>query len=263
MPLRFFWAVLAIVILAAPASIHDPAEKDYVRGLSQNKLISSSVLGYDLQYRVFVPENTPENAYLPVLYVTDGQWYIGQGDLPGLMNTMIDRGEISPAIAVFVDNRDPHNLSNNRRSSQFFCNDKYVQFFRDELVPAIEAEFDVASTREDRVMLGLSFGGLNSACFGLMAGDTFRGIAMQSPAMHPVRTIHRAYQDSLNLDLKIFLSSGSERDNEDAARRLRDILEDKKYEMSYIEVPFGHSWDNWKPLLDDVLTFYYGNTEAG
>ena len=285
MPVRFILVICITVLVAAAnvsndgaASITFQSRPDadpvpvpaFASGLSTNKIISSTILGYDLQYRVFVPEITPgntpgntpeitpENTRLPVLYVTDGQWYIGQGDLPGRMNSMIQNGEISPVIAVFVDNRDPHNLSDNLRNSQFFGNDEYVRFFRDELVPAVEAEYHVGLHREDRVMLGLSFGGLNSACFGLMAGDTFRGIAMQSPAMNPVRTIHRAYRDSMNLDLKIFLNSGTVNDNEEATRRLRDILEDKNYEMSYVEVPYGHSWENWKPLLDDVLIYYYG-----
>ena len=33
----------------------------FASGLSTNKIISSTILGYDLQYRVFVPEITPGN----------------------------------------------------------------------------------------------------------------------------------------------------------------------------------------------------------
>ena len=79
-----------------------------------------------------------------------------------------------------------------------------------------------------------------------MARNSFEGIAMQSPAMHPVATIHDSYAQSEMLPLKIFLSTGSARDNEAQTRKLRDILEEKGYPMEYVEVPYGHSWDNWQ-----------------
>jgi enterochelin esterase-like enzyme len=44
-------------------------------------------------------------------------------------------------------------------------------------------------------------------------------------------------------------------------REFRDVLKAKKYDMKYVEVPFGHSWDNWGPLIDDVLTYYFSRTQ--
>jgi hypothetical protein len=28
--------------------------------------------------------------------------------------------------------------------------------------------------------------------------------------------------------------------------------------MKFIQKTAGHNWDNWKPLIDDVLLFFYG-----
>lgn len=44
----------------------------------------------------------------------------------------------------------------------------------------------------------------------------------------------------------------------DLQYRFRQILEVKGYDLSYVEVPFGHNWNNWAPLLDDVLVYYFG-----
>ena len=41
---------------------------------------------------------------------------------------MIAAGKIEPLIAVFLDNRDPANLAENRRNPQFFCNRKFIRF---------------------------------------------------------------------------------------------------------------------------------------
>jgi len=221
----------------------------------------SDALGYSLQYRVYLPAGHESMSDLPSMYVADGQWYIAEGGMRSVLDTLIEEGKIEPVLVVFVDNRNPVNLNENRRNRQFFCNPNYIDFYRDELVPRIDSTYNTRADRSSRGILGLSFGGLNSACFGLYAHDTFEDIAMQSPAMHPVPSIQQAYRDSVGLPLNIFLSSGDRRDNEDRTRHFRDILEDKEYPMKYMEVPFAHNWENWRPLLDDLLLYFYGQDE--
>ena len=157
-----------------------------------------------------------------------------------------------------MDNRDPHRLSVNRRNQQFFCNLRYISFVTDELVPEIDARYRTRATREGRVILGLSFGGLNSACFGLYAYDSIGGIAMQSPATHPVPDLIPDYERNPTRPIKVFLSTGTDNDNATTSRRFKKVLEEKGYELSYIEVPFGHTWRNWGPLIDDVLVYFFG-----
>lgn len=226
--------------------------------LSENILIASEALGYDLQYRVYVPDGADSLDALPTLYVFDGQWYLSEGRMEQTLDSLISQGRVDPVLAVFVDNRDPHNLQLNRRNGQFFCNPRYIRFFEEELVPTVDAEWPTQPSSDSRSVLGLSFGGLAAACFGLHAHDTFGGIAMQSPAMHPVPSMWDAWADSSRLPVRIFLSSGDHNDNEARTRRLRDILQAKEYDMHYKEVPFAHTWRNWRPLLDDVLLFFYG-----
>lgn len=225
--------------------------------LTPNQKITSDVLSYNLQYRVYLPEAYESYEDLAVLYVVDGQSYIKEGSVPRVLNRLIDSGSIEPVVVVFVDARDPEQLSNNRRNAQFFCNKLYLSFYRDELIPQIEQQYPVARDREKRSVLGLSFGGLNSACFGLLGFDTFSGIGMQSPAYHPVPKLLSAYQDMPLLPLRIFLSTGKPDDNTRATRKLRDVFKAKGYPLEYIEVREGHNWSNWRPLIDDVLRFFY------
>jgi enterochelin esterase-like enzyme len=231
--------------------------------LSDNQRIESEVLGYALQYRTYVPDGVGRRDRLPVLYITDGQWYISQGELPALLDHEINAGNIEPVIVVFVDSRNPDDLSENRRNQQFFCNSDYVEFFTTELVQKIDSDYRTNATREARTILGLSFGGRNSGCFGLMANDHFAGIAMQSPAnTEMVDDLVYEYRLAQKLPIKIFLSVGTINDNTQAGRQLKDILEFKEYDLTYREVNEGHDWDNWRPLLDDVLmTFYSKGSE--
>jgi len=226
--------------------------------LSDNQIISSEVLGYDLWYRVYTPPNYDELSDLPVIYLTDGQWYIQSGRMHEEIDFLISQGKIKPIVAVFVDNRDPYNLKDNRRNKQFLGYDNYVEFYRKELVPHIEEAYKVSNHQIDRGVMGLSFGGLNATYFGAKASDVFHMLGIQSPALHPVPDIYRYYEMRKPLPVKIFLSTGSKNDTEVHARRLKESLELKKYEFKYIEVNEGHNWRNWKPLLDDALIYFFG-----
>jgi enterochelin esterase-like enzyme len=226
--------------------------------LSDDIRLFSEALGYDLQYRVYEPEGIHRNSELPALYITDGQWYISRGKLPALLNREVAAGNIEPLLVVFVDSRNPDNLQQNRRNQQFFCNPRYVDFFTEELLPAVDKEYPTSAVREDRVILGLSFGGRNSACFGLMAHDSFAGIAMQSPAnTEMVDELRFQYMAQEKLPLKFFMSVGTVNDNTQAGRQFMETLKFQEYDVTYREVNQGHDWDNWGPLLDDLLYTFF------
>jgi enterochelin esterase-like enzyme len=229
--------------------------------ISADFRITSKVLGYDLQYRIYLPEGHDSRTDYPVLFLTDGQNYLSRGHMDGILNELIGKGDIEPVIAVFVDPRDPDDLESNRRRTQFLCNADYLEFFTGELIPAVERDYPVIKSREGRTIMGMSFGGTNAACFGAMGFDAFSGIAMQSPANHPVPNLLPVYQQLPTLPLRIFLSTGTPNDNTQANRHFHAILKEKGYDMKYVEVEEGHNWDNWGPLIDDVLLFFYGLNE--
>ena len=229
--------------------------------LSDNIIIESQILGYPIQFRAYVPEGTKKDDSLPVVFVSDGQWYIGDGGMVDVLDREIAAGRMKPVIAIFVDSGEPGNPKNNRRNDQFMCDPTYAQFYRDELIPTIDHTFPVSQKREDRLIMGLSFGGLNAACFGLMIPDSFAGIGMHSPASGKhLKLLAQMYGDRDTLPLKMFFSTGTKRDNTKEARKFHRVLERKGYDVTYTEVPFGHDWDNWRPLIDDLLlTFFASN----
>lgn len=226
--------------------------------LSPNIRIESKALDYALQYRVYVPEVAADVSDLPTIYLADGQWYLSNGKIVAVLDREIAAGAIEPVVAIFVDSRDPDALSRNRRNDQFMCLREYVAFFVDELIPEISRAFPVSNDPASRVIGGLSFGGLNAACFGLMAPEHFGGIAMQSPANSThLKVIEGQYRDRKPEPLKMFLSVGTKRDNTRAGRKFHDTLVELGYDVTYIEVPQGHTWRNWRPLLDDLLRAFF------
>lgn len=225
--------------------------------LSPNIRIESDFLEYAIQYRVYSPEVSGEEP-LPAIYITDGQWYIEPGEMVGILDREIAANNIKPVMAVFIDSRNPDDLAENRRNREFMCNENYVRFVSRELIPAISASYPASEDRNDRVIAGMSFGGLNAACFGLMASNWFGGIGMQSPASDKhLKVLSGLYSDKEPTPVRMFFSVGTRRDNTREARRFHRTLEEKGYQVNYVEVPFGHDWSNWKPLLDDLLITFF------
>lgn len=230
--------------------------------LSANQRIPSIHLGYELQYRTYRPSTLSAEDRLPSLYVTDGQMYLEHGDIKAVLDRAIGTGLIEPVLVVFLDSRNPDKLEENRRNEQFMCSTDFAAFFATELIPTISREQPVTMSRSDRVILGLSFGGLNSACFGLTLSDLFAGIAMQSPASGDhVDVVRELYEERETLPLKIFLSVGARNDNLIAVRRFGRVLKSKGYDLTFTTVRKGHNWQNWGPLLDDVLVTFFSSQD--
>lgn len=250
---KFTILALTALICASPASL--PAGE-----LSDNIRISSSYLGYDLQYRVYTPTGVAPGEKYPVLLVTDGQWYIAMLGMPGVLDELIAEGRMEPVFVVFVDSRNPDEPTENRRNDEFMCNVDYVNFYTAELLPTLYRHYPINVDREDTSILGLSFGGLNAACFGALASNRFYGIGMHSPGSGKhLRVVSGIYEENDTLPLKVFLSAGTVNDNFRAAKKFRDVLEKKGYDVTWIEnTGKAHNWENWRELIDDVLLTFFG-----
>lgn len=223
--------------------------------ISDNIRISSQYMGYDLQYRVYTPDGIEEDRQYPVLFVTDGPLYLFRMEMPSVADALMAAGEISKAFIVFVDSNNPDDPTENRRNTEFMCNGDYMKFYNGELLPELWENYPMGRTRDDINILGVSFGGLNAACFGVINSTVFSGIGMHSPASdRHVGEVSKLYQENETEPLRIFMSSGTRNDNLKSTRRFRDVLEEKGYEMTYVENKGArHDVENWIPLLDDAL----------
>ena len=244
---------VALLILASNAFSKSTAD------LSGDIKIYSQELGYYIQYRAFLPPDYSNNESLPVIYVTDGHEYINKGKMHNLLNRLIKSNKIEPLIAVFIDPRDPDNLTKSRRSSELFCNHQYVKFISSELVQSVDSNYKTATTPNKRVILGLSDGGLNSVCTGVLAPDIFEGVGMMSAQLRTLPEIFTIFQKSKKLPLNFYLTAGSGiYDTRKQTREFFMILEEKGYSAKIKLTNKKHDWRNWKSVLDDVLIYFFG-----
>lgn len=236
------------------------SRKEVARGqLSENVLTSSESMGYTINYKVYTPANYQQLSDLPVIYITDGQEYADEkmGAMIHVLDNLIADQVIKPVIAVFIDPREDGNVNNNRRMFELPLNDRFVHFITEELIPAVDTTYKTKASADARAIMGTSLGGLNAAYVGVKASDKINLIAIHSPSFWYRPQIYGMFEDSPTLPLKIFMSTGVISDTQEGARRMKAIMEEKKYPLEYREINEGHSWGNWRSLIDDILIYFF------
>lgn len=231
------------------------------KGQVVNNTIVSRQLNYQLQFQVYLPANYELLTDLPVLYVTDGQEYSNPllGNLITILDNLITDGTIKPIIVVFIDPRNPANLSENRRMEEYTVNEQYFRFVTSELIPFIDSNFKSATTASARAILGTSLGGLNSTYFAAVGTDFFGKFAAQSPAYWYRPEIFNMVEDIDLATTDWVITAGTYHDGLENAERMKQKLETRTASFQFTVVNEGHSWGAWSQLLDEMLIHFFGN----
>jgi enterochelin esterase-like enzyme len=227
------------------------------KGQWVDKIFESVFLPYDIRVDVFIPEKA--KGPLPVIYVTDGQEYRHEemGNMPVVIDNLLQERRITPVVAVFIDMRNPDDLTENRRVSQLPLNPAFAQFIVRELVPWVELTFKTSRKSEDRALMGTSLGGLHAAYMAHIFPDFFGKIAIHSPAFWFNEEIYPLVESTQLRNTQFFMSTGTVYDTQADAQKMKGIFEQKGYPLTYMEVNEGHSWGNWRALLDDILVEFF------
>jgi len=251
--------------LRMPLWKEDPIAKpmeDILHGRVLNDLlINSNNMGYQITYSIYLPASFKAHSTekYPIIYVTDGYEYIHErmGNMITILDNLISLKKIKPVIAVFIDNREPVNRANNRRMQELAMNDRYLKFVTEELIPKVEGQYPVSTKAEDRAILGTSMGGLTAAYFAFSKPEVFGLAGIQSPAFWFKPEIYAVCDKPEKPPVKIFMTTGVINDTQEGATKMKDILSKNTCTYQYEEVNQGHSWGNWRDLIDDILIYFF------
>ena len=250
--------------LRMPQWVEDPILKR-VPGIPHGTLIkdilfSSRTLGYQITYNVYQPAGVEHGKKLPILYVTDGSEYLlpELGNMPTILDNLIGEKKIEPIIVVLIDHREPANRTNNRRMEELNMSAKYLNFFTNEFIPAIEKQYPVQADAAHRAIMGSSIGGLTSAYFIFSRPDLFSMAGLQSPSFWTRPQIYSLCDSTGNNKVKISMTSGVINDVSEGARKMKEILANNSCVYHYRETNEGSSWGNWRNNIDDILIDLFG-----
>lgn len=229
--------------------------------IERDLLFNSKAMGYQLTYSIYIPPGYKPSGEFPVVYVTDGYEYMHEqlGNMLTILDNLIHLEKINPVIAVFIDHREPVNRSNNRRMTELAMNEKYLNFLTEELMPSIEKNYSISKDPSQRAIIGTSTGGLSAAYFAFSKPALFGLAGIQSPAFWFKPEIYTLCDNPNNPPVKTFMTTGAINDAKEGALKMKTILERNTCTYEYREVNQGHSWGNWRDLIDDMLIYFFPN----
>lgn len=244
-----------------PDPVAQPIEAIFHGRVMADNLIKSTNLGYQIMYSIYLPPGYSKvtTEVYPVLYVTDGYEYMHEkmGNMVTILDNLIHLKKIKPIIVVFIDHREPVNRSNNRRMKELAMNSQYLSFVTDELIPKVESQYPISTRPEERGILGTSMGGLTAAYFSFSRPDVFGLAGIQSPAFWFKPEIYTLCDSPEMPPVKTYLTTGTINDTSEGAEKMQSILNKNTCTFQYREVHQGHSWGNWRDLIDDVLIYFF------
>ena len=246
--------------------------------------LSSTSLGYTVNYRVYTPAGYEHLGRLPALYVLDGNDWSDprMGALPTVLDNLIAVGQVPPVLAVFVDAREPGQPAHNRRETEFLAlASDYAHFIARELVPAVDSSYRTRSLPGARVIVGVSFGGLGATYIAAAYPDVFYNLAAFSPSLwalnpgafsDPVKSAAAQHMfpvfDALTncggttatpcrrQPLRIFATSGYPQWDVGDLNALVPLNEARGYSVRLVQVQEGHAWSAWRGLADEMLLYF-------
>jgi enterochelin esterase family protein len=239
-------------------------------GTVTTQVIKSEILQNERDIHLYRPSGYEPNASgNALLVVFDGDRYLDEVKLPIILDNLIAAKKIPSTAAVLVSNP-----SMKTRAVELPCNDDFVGFLTDELMPLVR-EQSIDADRENTVLVGASYGGLASSYAALKASDVFGNVLSQSgsywwspggefgavDAGEPNWLI-REYVREDRKPVRFALQAGTFEttsrilpDN----RHFRDCLRAKGYDVQYSEFVGGHGYFHWRYAIADGLIELLGN----
>ncbi|MCE1248601.1 MAG: hypothetical protein LWY06_18335 [Firmicutes bacterium] len=223
---------------------------------------------------IYLPDGYYEDDRLyPVMYMMDGQnlfsekfSFSGSWLADKVMDWLCEAELIEQFIIVGIfnsENRDEEYTPNEDPEEGGGGAEEFAEFLTDELIPWVEAKYKISSRREDRGIMGSSYGGLFSFWTAINYPELFSFAGAMSPSFwHTNGAILNEIPEKGRLPLKIWICHGTE-EWSDFTRPVVDLLLEQGYEygedLVYYEVyGMDHNEAAWGERLSFPFIFFRG-----
>jgi enterochelin esterase-like enzyme len=274
-------SIVAIALLAL--SIVSPAFASVI----VTREFDSKALSRKWSYNVYLPEGYDGSTLrYPVLYLLHGNsgnfndWTV-QGRIQRTADELMESGQIPQAIIVMPDAGSTWYIDRKEQMETAFLQD---------LMPDVEAQFSTITTRNGRVIGGLSMGGYGSLRFALKYPEKFAAAALLSPAIYDpeppessgarrVGVFGAAQYDgeiwkqynwptlwdtfiAKKQPVPMYINSGDDDDFmiESEATKLYSLLRKNKQPAELRIVNGAHTWAVWESTIGDAMKYVFRYT---
>jgi len=260
-------------------------------GTIEGAEFKSVALQRSFTYNVYLPSGYESNSRVryPVLYLLHGNagarndWAV-KGNMQRTVDALIEKGDIPPAIVVMPDS-----------GTSWFVDlkEKMETAFIDDLLPHVEQTYRTLTTRDGRLVAGLSMGGYGALRFALKYPEKFQAAALLSPAIYnpepptdsSARSVKVFAQPGTDgtysaevwrannypalwdaylqkkMPVAMYVNSGDDDDFfiESEATQFYELLRKNKQPAELRIVNGKHEWSVWEESLGDALKYVFRN----
>jgi enterochelin esterase-like enzyme len=233
-------------------------------GSLETIVLASRALGEPRPVQVYLPARFRPTRRYPLLIVHDGPDFLRYAGLKTVLDNLIHRLEIPPLIAAMTESP--------RRLIEYADDENHARFLAAELLPALEARYPLARTRDARCLLGASFGAVASLSTAWRHPGVFGNLALLSgsfaftdigahdrgPVFDPVVDFVNAFRANPGRPSeRIYLSCGIYESLIYFNRSIYPLLQSTGMNVRFTEVRDGHNWENWRDRLREGLSWLF------
>ncbi|GHO85847.1 hypothetical protein KSZ_38530 [Dictyobacter formicarum] len=259
-----FLQILSLLELPdAPAQPWIVQHDDVPAGKVKMWRFESAILNNERRVWVYTPPGyCVEHEPYALMVCFDGPAYIDLVPTPTIIDNLLHAGKIPPLVVVL-----PDSLNQETRNRELPCYAPHVDFLTQELLLWVREHYHVTSDPARTIVAGSSYGGLASAYAALQAPQVFGNVLSQSGSYwwgkdHPEdpmpEWLVQQFLTSERLPLRFYLEVGLFEPYEAMVlsnRHMRNVLQDKAYDLQYAEFAGGHDYACWRGSLANGLQF--------
>jgi enterochelin esterase-like enzyme len=216
--------------------------------------IHSPTFGAIRSGHLYLPARYRSTRQYPLLVIHDGSDYLKYSGMKTVLDNLIERLEIPPLIAVFLDSPD--------RLREYANDERHAKFVTEELVPSLTARLSIYDTPRYRCLMGASFGGVAALSTAVRYPGFWGRLLLQSgsfaftdighqnhrgPLFDPVVKFMNAFREApTNISERVFISCGVYESLIYENRSLVPLLDGTGMQVRFVEARDGHNWENWR-----------------
>ena len=231
--------------------------------------------GTSRDYAVYVPAQYDGKTPAALMVFQDGMSYLKT--VPIAFDNLIQSGEMPVTIGVFINPGvipaavEGGKPRKNRSFEYDTLSDQYSRFLLEELLPGIEAKYNISKNPDHRATCGISSGGICAFTVAWERPDQFHKVLSYVGSFTNIRGGH-AYPSMIRKiekkPLKVFLQDGeNDLDNLHgswpiANQRMASALEFSGYDYKFVFGDGGHNGRHGGAVVPDALRWLWSDVPA-
>ncbi len=214
---------------------------------------------------LYLPARFRRSRQYPLLVIHDGSDYLEYSGMKVVLDNLIERLEIPPLIAVFIDSPD--------RLREYANDERHARFLSEELAPQLTKRLPITDSPRARCLMGASFGGVAALSTAVRYPGYWGRLLLQSgsfaftdighqnhrgPLFNPVVKFMNAFREQPTaISERVFMSCGVYESLIYENRSLVPLLEQTGMQVRFVEARDGHNWENWRDRTREGLSWLF------